>query len=59
MFSLSLSLRKKAMVNAAKKGIPPDPQKGKNALFRSLHNNYFYVTGIVCDGEQSFSQHVR
>ena len=31
----------KAMVNAAKKGIPPDPQKGKNALFRSLHNNYF------------------
>jgi uncharacterized membrane protein len=31
----------KAMVNAARKGIPPDPQKGKNALFRSLHNNYF------------------
>lgn len=31
----------KAMVNAAKKGIPPDPQKGKNALFRSIHNNYF------------------
>ncbi|MEO5563126.1 MAG: urate hydroxylase PuuD [Chitinophagaceae bacterium] len=31
----------KAMVNAAKKGVPPDPQKGKNALFRSLHNNYF------------------
>jgi len=31
----------KAMVKAAKKGIPPDPQKGKNALFRSLHNNYF------------------
>ena len=31
----------KAMVNAAKKGIQPDPQKGKNALFRSIHNNYF------------------
>jgi uncharacterized membrane protein len=31
----------KAMVNAGKKGVPPDPQKGKNALFRSLHNNYF------------------
>jgi uncharacterized membrane protein len=31
----------KAMVNAAKKGVAPDPQKGKNALFRSLHNNYF------------------
>lgn len=31
----------KAMVNAAKKGSLPDPQKGKNALFRSLHNNYF------------------
>jgi uncharacterized membrane protein len=31
----------KAMVNAARKGIAPDPQKGKNALFRSIHNNYF------------------
>jgi uncharacterized membrane protein len=31
----------KAMVKAAKKGISPDPQKGKNALFRSIHNNYF------------------
>jgi uncharacterized membrane protein len=31
----------KAMVKAAKKGILPDPQKGKNALFRSIHNNYF------------------
>ena len=31
----------KAMVNAAKKGITSDPQKGKNALFRSIHNNYF------------------
>lgn len=31
----------KAMVNAAKKGLAPDPQKGKNALFRSIHNNYF------------------
>lgn len=31
----------KAMVNAAKKGEMPDPQKGKNALFRSIHNNYF------------------
>ena len=30
----------KAMVAAAKKGLPPDPQKGKNALFRSIHNNY-------------------
>jgi uncharacterized membrane protein len=31
----------KAMVNAAKKGMPPEAQKGKNALFRSIHNNYF------------------
>ena len=31
----------KAMVNAAKKGIPADPLRGKNALFRSIHNNYF------------------
>ena len=31
----------KAMVNAAKKGMLPDPAKGQNALFRSLHNNYF------------------
>lgn len=31
----------KAMVKAAKKGIPPDATKGKKALFRSIHNNYF------------------
>ena len=31
----------KAMVRAAKKGLIPDPQRGKNALFRSIHNNYF------------------
>lgn len=31
----------KAMVRAAKKGKLPDPQKGKNALFRSINNNYF------------------
>jgi uncharacterized membrane protein len=31
----------KAMVNAAKKGELPDAQKGKNALFRSISNNYF------------------
>jgi uncharacterized membrane protein len=31
----------KAMVNAAKKGQLPDPSKGKKALFRSIHNNYF------------------
>ncbi|HYC27895.1 MAG TPA: urate hydroxylase PuuD, partial [Chitinophagaceae bacterium] len=31
----------KAMVNAASKGIMPDVMKGKNALFRSIHNNYF------------------
>lgn len=31
----------KAMVSAAKKGLPPDPLPGKNALNRSLHNNYF------------------
>jgi uncharacterized membrane protein len=31
----------KAMVNAARKGIPPDGSKGKKALFRSIHNNYF------------------
>jgi len=31
----------KAMVKAAKKGEMPDPQKGENALFRSINNNYF------------------
>jgi len=31
----------KAMVNAAKRGLPLNPQSGKNALNRSLHNNYF------------------
>ena len=31
----------KSMVRAAKKGLLPDAQKGKNALFRSIHNNYF------------------
>jgi len=31
----------KAMVKAAKKVEMPDPQKGKNALFRSINNNYF------------------
>ncbi|HEY6063578.1 MAG TPA: urate hydroxylase PuuD [Chitinophagaceae bacterium] len=31
----------KAMVKAAKNGQLPDPQKGKNALFRSISNNYF------------------
>lgn len=31
----------KAMVNAAKRGELPDPAKGKNALRRSIHNNYF------------------
>jgi uncharacterized membrane protein len=31
----------KAMVNAAKNGELPDAQKGKNALFRSISNNYF------------------
>lgn len=31
----------KAMVNAAMKGMQPDPAKGKKALLRSLHNNYF------------------
>lgn len=31
----------KAMVNAAKMGSELNPQLGKNALFRSLHNNYF------------------
>ena len=31
----------KAMVNAAKLGLPLDPSLGKNALTRSLHNNYF------------------
>jgi uncharacterized membrane protein len=36
----------KAMVNAAKKGVSPDPQKGKNALFRSIHNNYFTLPVI-------------
>jgi uncharacterized membrane protein len=30
----------KAMVKAGKEGKPLDPQLGKNALFRSLHNNY-------------------
>lgn len=31
----------KAMVKAAREGVPVDPQLGKNALARSLHNNYF------------------
>lgn len=31
----------KAMVKAAKEGTPLNPQLGKNALARSLHNNYF------------------
>jgi uncharacterized membrane protein len=31
----------KAMVRSAKLGIPPDPSKGKKALARSIHNNYF------------------
>lgn len=31
----------KAMVKSAKLGQPLDPQLGKNALARSLHNNYF------------------
>jgi uncharacterized membrane protein len=31
----------KSMVNAAKRGEQPDAQKGKNALRRSIHNNYF------------------
>ncbi len=31
----------KAMVKAAKLGLPLNPQLGKNALARSLHNNYF------------------
>ncbi len=31
----------KAMVNAAKRGELPDGTKGKNALRRSIHNNYF------------------
>lgn len=31
----------KAMVSAAKNGLPLNPQLGKNALNRSLHNNYF------------------
>ncbi len=31
----------KAMVKAAKLGLPLDPQLGKNALSRSIHNNYF------------------
>jgi uncharacterized membrane protein len=31
----------KAMVKAARDGVPVNPQLGKNALNRSLHNNYF------------------
>ena len=31
----------KAMVKAAREGKPLNPQLGKNALARSLHNNYF------------------
>ncbi len=31
----------KAMVKAASLGLPLNPQLGKNALIRSLHNNYF------------------
>ncbi len=31
----------KAMVKAAREGLPLNPQLGKNALARSIHNNYF------------------
>jgi uncharacterized membrane protein len=31
----------KAMVKAAREGVPVNPQLGKNALTRSIHNNYF------------------
>lgn len=31
----------KAMVKAAREGVPFNPQLGKNALARSIHNNYF------------------
>ncbi len=31
----------KAMVKAAREGLPLNPQLGKNALNRSIHNNYF------------------
>ncbi len=31
----------KAMVKAAREGLPLNPQLGKNALSRSIHNNYF------------------
>jgi uncharacterized membrane protein len=31
----------KSMVNAARKGMLPDATRGKNALRRSIHNNYF------------------
>ena len=31
----------KAMVKAAREGVPVSPQLGKNALARSIHNNYF------------------
>ena len=31
----------KAMVKAAREGLPLNPQLGKNALSRSMHNNYF------------------
>ena len=31
----------KAMVKAAKEGVPVNPQLGKASLLRSLHNNYF------------------
>ena len=31
----------KAMVLAARNGVPPDPRLGRNAGIRSLHNNYF------------------
>jgi uncharacterized membrane protein len=31
----------KAMVKAAREGLPVDPKPGKNALARSIHNNYF------------------
>jgi uncharacterized membrane protein len=36
----------KAMVNAAKQGMPVDPALGKKALQRSLHNNYFTLPVI-------------
>ncbi len=46
----------KALVNAAKKNLPPDPWKGKYAGLRSLHNNYITLPVIFVMISNHFPQ---